>query len=436
MGESAPIADGGRRPATDGGESSDTEREASVDADGGVDTTTENERERMGDSQRGRETVGGRPAGRGDQPATKPGDAPSTKRGDVPSTRPPWRRQVASRWSWRRKVGTTEAWNVSEAAFPRDGTMAEKARHLLRYAVLAPSSHNSQPWLFLVDGDEIRLFADHDRWLTVADPNKREMYLSLGAALENLLLAAEHFGLGHLVEYLPGSDSRHAATVVLQDNENNERSRHRAPRLFDAILRRRTNRGRYQERPIPRRSLRAFRDVCVEDGLAVQFVTRAPTKQSVAELVGRADRRQFADRAYRRELGRWIGRGAFGDSWPEAKIGRLLMTYLNVGPRQARKDAELVRNTPVLAALRTKRNGLREQLQAGQAFERVSLLATLLGVQTHPTSAPLEVPSLRRELQTQLDGPDWTVQHLFRLGYARSVATPSPRRSVESVLLD
>lgn len=314
--------------------------------------------------------------------------------------------------------------------------MAEKARHLLRYAVLAPSSHNSQPWLFFVDDDEIRLFADHDRWLTVADSDKREMYLSLGAALENLLVAAEHFGLGHLVEYLPGSDNRHAATVVLQEDENSERSRYRDPRLFDAIVRRRTNRGRYQERGIPRRNLRALRDVCVEDGIAVQFVTKSPTKQSLADLVDRADRRQFADRAYRRELGRWVGRGAFGDSWPEAKVSRLLITYLNVGPRQARRDAELVRTTPVLAALRTNADGLREQLRAGQAFERLSLLATVLGVQTHPMSSLLEVPSLRHELETQLGGPDWPVQHLFRLGYARSVSAPARRRAMESVLLD
>ena len=358
------------------------------------------------------------------------------ERVERPRPEPPWRREAASRWSWRRKVGTTAPWDVSAAGFPREGSMAEKARHLLRYAVLAPSSHNTQPWLFLVDDDEIRLFADHERWLTVADPDKRELYLSLGAALENLLVAAEQFGLGHLVEYLPGSDNRHAATVVLQDDANHQRSRHRDPRLFDAIVRRRTNRGRYQERAIPPRTLRAFRDVCVEDGVAVQFLTQSTTKQAVAELVARADRRQFADRAYRRELARWVGRGAFGDSWPVAKLSKLLVTYLNPGPRQARIDAELIRNSPVLAAMRTKADGLREYLRAGQAFERISLLATLLGVQTHPTSALLEVPSLQHELADRLGGPDWTVQHLFRLGYGRSVATPTPRRALESVLLD
>lgn len=390
--------------------------EREPNTDGGIDTTTASER----DTESTREPLSGG----------------QIERGEEPRRRPPWRRHRASRWSWHRKVGTKETWNVSEAAFPSDGPMAEKARHLLRYAVLAPSSHNSQPWLFFVDDDEIRLFADHDRWLTVADSDKREMYLSLGAALENLLVAAEHFGLGHLVEYLPGSDNRHAATVVLQEDENSERSRYRDPRLFDAIVRRRTNRGRYQERGIPRRNLRALRDVCVEDGIAVQFVTKSPTKQSLADLVDRADRRQFADRAYRRELGRWVGRGAFGDSWPEAKVSRLLITYLNVGPRQARRDAELVRTTPVLAALRTNADGLREQLRAGQAFERLSLLATVLGVQTHPMSSLLEVPSLRHELETQLGGPDWPVQHLFRLGYARSVSAPARRRAMESVLLD
>lgn len=341
------------------------------------------------------------------------------------------------RISWRRKwVGREGTWRVPESAFPREGTLTEKARFLLRYAVLAPSSHNTQPWLFTVTDDEVRLFADLDRWLTVADPDKRELYVSLGAALENLSIAAEHFGLDHEVQYLPGSDTTHAATVRLSSGDGSETAENRDSRLFEAIPRRRTNRRRYRERAIPREDLRALQEACVEDDVALQFVADPREMETIAELAARADRRQFADPAYRRELGRWIGRGAFGDSWLEAKLRKLLVSHVNVGLRQARTDSQLIRDAPLVAVVRTKTDGRRAQIRAGQVFERVSILATVLGVQTHPMSALLEVPGLRRELTDLLGRPDRPPQHLFRLGYAESVARPSPRRPPEAVLVE
>ncbi|WP_137286296.1 Acg family FMN-binding oxidoreductase [Halorussus salinisoli] len=354
--------------------------------------------------------------------------------------------RFSRRYKW---VGDKRPWRVSAAAFPEEGTPVEQAQFLVRYAVLAPSSHNTQQWLFTVSDDEIRLFADTNRWLTVADPDKRELYVSLGAALENLLVAAEHFGIGHEVRYLPGSDSNHAATVRLSsgsersDDElaGDERSAEastdrRDSRLFEAIPRRRTHRGRYQERAIPREDLRALQEVCVEDDVTLQFVADPVKMGTIADLTARADRRQFADPAYRRELGRWIGRGAFGGSWLGSKVGKLLVTYLNVGRRQAREDGQLLRSTPLVAVVRTKSDGRRAQIRAGQVFERVSLLATVLGVQTHPMSAVLEVPSLRRELTDLLGRSEWSSQHLFRLGYAGGASEPSPRRPAEAVLVD
>jgi nitroreductase len=342
----------------------------------------------------------------------------------------------------RRWVGGKRPWRVSASMFPAEGTPTEQAQFLVRYAVLAPSSHNTQPWLFTVNGDEIRLFADLERWLTVADPDKRELYVSLGAALENLLVAAERFGVGYEVEYLPGSDSAHAATVQLsvgdghQYESSGEMSGQLDSQLFEAIPQRRTNRSRYQERPIPREDLQSLREACVEKDVRLQFVADPAKLDAMADLAARADRRQFADPAYRRELGRWIGRGAFDDPWLEAKIGKFLMTYLNIGGRQARKDAGLLRATPLVAVIRTQSDGRRGQIRAGQVYQRVSLLATVLGVQTHPMSAMLEVPGLRRELTGILGNPEWTPQHLLRLGYATGVSEPSPRRPAEAVLID
>jgi nitroreductase len=44
-------------------------------------------------------------------------------------------------------------WQMNEQDFPRDGKASEKLQFLLRYAILAPSRHKTQPWKFSV-GDQ------------------------------------------------------------------------------------------------------------------------------------------------------------------------------------------------------------------------------------------------------------------------------------------
>ena len=76
-----------------------------------------------------------------------------------------------------------------------------EAGRLLRYATLAASSHNTQPWRFELADDCIRVFADAGRQLLVADPDRRELFLSVGCAVENLVVAAEQLGYVATVSY-------------------------------------------------------------------------------------------------------------------------------------------------------------------------------------------------------------------------------------------
>jgi|HubBroStandDraft_6_1064221.scaffolds.fasta_scaffold910642_1 nitroreductase len=56
-------------------------------------------------------------------------------------------------------AGNLAAWNIGRSDFPRNGTAAEKARFAVGYAILAPSSHNTQPWRFVIVDDELLVCA-------------------------------------------------------------------------------------------------------------------------------------------------------------------------------------------------------------------------------------------------------------------------------------
>ena len=60
-----------------------------------------------------------------------------------------------------------QMWLVDEADFPAAGSEADRLRFVRRYAVLAPSSHNSQPWLFYVEWNAVEIYADRARRLPV-----------------------------------------------------------------------------------------------------------------------------------------------------------------------------------------------------------------------------------------------------------------------------
>jgi len=65
---------------------------------------------------------------------------------------------------------------------------------LIQTAIKAPSGHNTQPWKFRVEENAIIIYPYNERTLPVVDADNHALFISLGCALENLVIAAQHFG--------------------------------------------------------------------------------------------------------------------------------------------------------------------------------------------------------------------------------------------------
>ncbi len=82
------------------------------------------------------------------------------------------------------------------AANPGDRALMQE---LVRYATLAPSSHNTQCWKFRVNDQtqkrSITIEPDFARRTPVVDPDDHHLFVSLGCAAENLVQAALANGL-------------------------------------------------------------------------------------------------------------------------------------------------------------------------------------------------------------------------------------------------
>lgn len=332
-------------------------------------------------------------------------------------------------------------WRIDEGDFYEIDSRDEQLAFLVRYATLAPSSHNSQPWSFRITPEGIEVFADLSRRLPVADPADRELLMSVGAAMSNLRVAAAHFGFETTVLYGSQRDETSpVATIAIRETC--------APsfelrRLFAAIPQRHTNRSSFEEKSIEPATLSALCDFMEEHAEYAQFVL--PHDQSrIAELVAEGNRQLMANEEFRKETAQWVranettaddgicGDG-FGIPGPLAALGPWMIRSFDLGPAQAAHDKELVEKAAGLIAI-TADDDRVSLLRAGETLELLLLLLTTAGVQYSFMNQPCEVEQLRRQLWSMLRS-ERPPQLLVRIGYARAVQRPMPRRDVGNVLV-
>ncbi|MBL8381879.1 MAG: nitroreductase family protein [Burkholderiales bacterium] len=334
-------------------------------------------------------------------------------------------------------------WRIEEAEFPRDGTLGERIRFALRYAILAPSSHNSQPWRFRVENDTVSLLADRTRALPVVDPHDRELTISCGAALFNLLAGIAHHGMAATPDLLPtGAEPDLIARVRVADAPVADAE---IARLAAAVPLRRTNRGAYGPIAVPDKTCDLLGAAARAEGVAAHMVADLEMRKRVAALVARADHAQFADPRFRRELAAWIhparerdGMAAHALGVPrlldfETRITAMVIRTFDLGDGVAASDAELVAGSPLLLCLSTPRDDPPAWVQTGLALERVLLTARLEGYDASYLNQPIEVPELRPELRNLLGTAPYP-QILLRVGRG-SAAAPAPRRGLGEVAL-
>lgn len=336
-------------------------------------------------------------------------------------------------------------WCVRESKYPRTGTRAAKIKFCVNYAVLAPSSHNSQPWKFKVGSDFVELWADRSRALPVADPHDRELTISCGAALHHLRLALRRYYMLDAVTLCPDA-SQHDLLARVSVGESDHAGSPEDEALLRAIPERRTTRKGFEaDRRPPPGVLGAMAKLAHAEGATLTFIDGKRDRLILAKLVGEADEIQFGSAAFRRELAMWMhhNRTHSPDGVPgyalnmkelASIVAPLIVRTFDVGHGTAARDEELALHSPVLAVLSTPGDRDADWLRAGQALSAVLLRAAQDGVTASYLNQPLEVEALRPRV-ARLTLSDEHPQLILRFGYAAEMPRHTPRRPAASVLL-
>lgn len=319
----------------------------------------------------------------------------------------------------------------------------DKARQdyaqLVRYATLAASSHNTQPWKFQLDPGRVSILPDWDRRCAEVDPDDHHLYASLGCAAANLLEAASAAGLRGNVTF---DESSSAVRVDLEDAPASRSV------LFDAIPKRQCSRAAYDGSPATQEELRSLESAGCGKEVSVRILTGKDEKQEVVSFVTEGNRAQMEDRRWVDELKAWTrfngrhavrtGDGLYGPSVGSPAVpkwlGRMILPFVLSPKTQSRKDERNILSSAGIAVFVSELDDRAHWVEAGRCYERFALQAAALGMRTAFVNQPVEVPRIRSQLASWLDlrggRPDLVVR------FGRGPEMPrSLRRPVEQVIV-
>ncbi|RSR96300.1 nitroreductase [Streptomyces sp. WAC04189] len=286
----------------------------------------------------------------------------------------------------------------------------------------------------------LELYADFERAMPYSDSRARGLHIGCGAALLNLRVAAAHDGWHAETRLQPRpEDSALLATVRLTGPRGDDSDL--AP-LHPAITERHSSRFPFEAKRIPDDLRGELVEAARREGATLAFP--APWHlQHVLDVVRETEARVLTDRATERELGGVVPhRRSVGELYGRRRPGLRLRPHQKWRPgtpadfagtrRVAGRDTAGFEAEPQLACVSGTHDRPEDWLRAGQAVERVLLLATADGLVGSLATQPLERPDLRWLLRDPVTGAG-PPQMLLRLG--RGPKGPwTPRRPVSEVL--
>lgn len=330
--------------------------------------------------------------------------------------------------------------------------------NLVRAAVLASNAHDSQPWLFRVAPTRIDLFADPGRGTGANDALGRELIISLGCALENLLLAAGPNGLAATSALFPDpADPNHAARIDLAPGKT------AASALFDAIPNRHTDRAAYKQTPVAAESLAEMTALNDAADVSIVWFTAQPERRAFADLTVKATEAYIADTGQSVDSFAWwrgdwdeLQRRKDGVTLDAAGLPPLTRALGKLLPdiSRAQSDDAWLKGTkdPQVSTaaafgvivVRDHRDAV-QRLQTGRFYQRMHLWTTANALAMQPLNQTVErrdrelaadlPPEIGRALDALMPEPGWQAVMPFRIGHPAQTPRKSPRRPAEEVVL-
>ncbi len=308
------------------------------------------------------------------------------------------------------------------------------------YASKAPSGHNTQPWKFHITDSTITVLPNLDVALPVVDRNNRELFISLGCAVENLCIAASYFGYTtHIIEC--------SIEVIILELTKNALTIEDS--LFHQIEKRQTNRNIYNGNKISDGILQQLQSIPKENGIQFYFTEISTSfANTITQYIMKGNEIQMADIAFKNELLSWMRFNkkqveathnglsylVFGNPPLPRILARPIVSLFLKPNAQNKSDRKKIDSSSHFVVCATQRDTIEEWINLGRTLQRFLLKVTEIGISYAFLNQPCEVAALAFDLREKLPVNKEHPTLIMRIGYAKQIPY-SPRKKIETLLV-
>lgn len=189
-------------------------------------------------------------------------------------------------------------------------TTPQNFEEILQAALLAPSGDNCQPFSYHVENDSIEIHFDHNRSASFIDVKNTASWISLGATLANIAIAAKTKGLQLQTELnlkddftKPIAKLSFVTCAPVTDS------------LFHALPVRCSNRRAYETTPLPGKLISDCKAFASSPKVQIDFVQDPAAIKRIAKAQAQFDRIVIEHRGIHDYLYTWL-------RWTKAEIER------------------------------------------------------------------------------------------------------------------
>lgn len=340
------------------------------------------------------------------------------------------------------------SWQIATDDFYQLLDLPSRLKFLLRFAILAPSTHNSQPWLFKIRDNRCYLYLDETRRLPQADPIGRDLYISIGCALENFVIAARYFKVFDSLNYGPFAENNLLVEAIIKEDFSKEFDQDYES-LIRIIPRRSNARGLFRKESVPQLVrediLAQVKNEYLTDGIAIHFIEDKESIREIASLTADGLKIAYNNPLFRQEMSCWInnnfssrkeGIPGYALKMPAwiSFIFPFIVRNFNIGSKLAKLNYWSLNSAPLICIITAPENKPLTWLQIGRLAERLMLELNSREFNTSIFVASIEMGDLYQKVQ-RIIGTNDLPQFLFVIGKIDSKQKPTPRHSVEDKIL-
>lgn len=335
------------------------------------------------------------------------------------------------------------AWAWDPHAYQASWSIQEKIKFFLKAGILAPSIHNTQPWLFRIHDNVADVLPDWDRQLKRADPEGHHILTSLGCCIANIESAAAYFGFSVAIHVFDDEEKTTGVHILFTPNIHTDAF---LRALCPYIPKRYSDKLTYHSTPVPPGVLSTIHNLRV-DSLETYTTDDAASIQEVAALQNEAVIVDVRSHGFASELATWLkpnntraadGMPGFvaGLPPPIALAGKYFLPHLKIsGAILGKKDRESILTSPAIGVIVGRGTDDMAYINVGRLYERIALFLRSQDISAAPMHSIVFYEKAQRFFARLFCYTDKNPRFFFRMGKSQKKPYHTPRRALDDVLV-